>query len=211
MQKPLLVEDPLYLVNYLNAAVIGVALLDRAHVDPDFGSKYVALLKRGFDADSPTLLATVGISRNDPKLIEGVARFIEAKTAELHALYEDRGAPVHEPLATLRSHRRPEKTPAETERLHANVRTDDEMLPAPWVHRDEPTLHHRLKAAYTRGVPLDVVVGSAPGWTDPWSRVSRAFPATDAWGWPSRLVDEDGDEIARADVELARLAVGMLG
>lgn len=70
--------------------VIGVALLDRAHLDPDFGSKYVALLKRGFDADPQTLLSTVGISRGDPKLIEGVARFIDARTAELQALYQGR-------------------------------------------------------------------------------------------------------------------------
>lgn len=95
-------------------------------------------------------------------------------------------------------------------RLHGAVRLRwgflDEMLPAPWVHRDEPTLHHLLKEAYTGGVPLDVVAGSAPGWTDPWSRVQRALPATDAWGWPSRLVDERGYEIPRADVQLARLA-----
>ena len=94
-------------------------------------------------------------------------------------------------------------------RLHGAVRLRwgflDEMLPAPWVHRDEPTLHHLLKEAYTRGVPLDVVVGSAPGWRDPWSRVRRACPATDAWGWPSRLVDEQAYEIPRADVQVARL------
>lgn len=79
-------------------------------------------------------------------------------------------------------------------RLHGAVRLRwgflDEMLPAPWVHRDEPMLHQLLKEAYTRRVPLDVVVGSAPGWADPWSRVRRVFPATEAWGWPSRLVDE---------------------
>jgi len=45
-----------------------------------------------------------------------------------------------------------------------------------------------------------------PGWTDPWSRARRAFPATDAWGWPSRLVDEQGYEILRADVQLARFS-----
>jgi hypothetical protein len=74
-------------------------------------------------------------------------------------------------------------------RLHGAVRLRwgflDEMLPAPWIHRDEPTLHQLLQEAYTRGVSLDVVVGSVPGWTDPWSRVRQAFPATDAWGWPS--------------------------
>ncbi len=97
-------------------------------------------------------------------------------------------------------------------RLHGAVRLRwgflDEMLPAPWVHRDEPMLYQLLKDAYTRRVSLDVVVGSAPGWTDPWSRVRRVFPATDAWGWPSRLVDEQGYEIPRADVQLARLSDG---
>jgi hypothetical protein len=97
-------------------------------------------------------------------------------------------------------------------RVHGAVRLRwgflDEMLPAPWVHRDEPTLHDLLKAAYQRGVPLDVVVGSAPGWADPWARARRAYPAADAWGWPSRLADEDGYEIPRADVQLARLAAG---
>ena len=56
------------------------------------------------------------------------------------------------------------------------------------------------------GLLLDVVVGSALGWTDPWSRARQAFPATDAWGWPSRLVDEQGYEIPRADVQLARFS-----
>jgi hypothetical protein len=97
-------------------------------------------------------------------------------------------------------------------RVHGAVRLRwgflDEMLPAPWVHRDEPTLHDLLKAAYQRGVPLDVVVGSAPGWADPWARARRAYPAADAWGWPSRLADEDGYEIPRAEVQLARLAAG---
>ena len=97
-------------------------------------------------------------------------------------------------------------------RLHGSVRLRwgflDEMLPAPWVHRDEHTLHDLLKDAYQRDVPLEVVVGSAPGWADPWSRVRRAYVATDQWQYPSFLVDEQGDEIFRAEVQLARLAVG---
>jgi len=74
-------------------------------------------------------------------------------------------------------------------RLHEAVRLRwgflDEMLPAPWIHRDEPTLHQFLKEA---------------------SRARQAFPATDSWGWPSRLVDEQGHEIPRADVQLARFS-----
>lgn len=95
-------------------------------------------------------------------------------------------------------------------RLHGCVRLRwgflDEMLQAPWVHRDEPTLYHLLSEAHVRGGPLEVVVGSAPGWADPWSRVQRAFVATDRWDSPSLLVDEQGYEIPRAEVQLARLA-----
>ena len=85
------------------------------------------------------------------------------------------------------------------------------MLPAPWVHRDESTLYHLLKEAHERGVPLEVVVGSAPGWADPWARAQRAFVATDAWHSPSLLGDEQGYEIPRADVQLARLLDGARG
>lgn len=85
------------------------------------------------------------------------------------------------------------------------------MLPAPWVHRDEPMLHDLMKQAYTRGVPLEIVVGSAPGWADPWSRVRRAQVATDEWGWPSILLDDQGYAIPRAEVQLARLPEDVRG
>jgi hypothetical protein len=98
-------------------------------------------------------------------------------------------------------------------RLHGAVRLRwgflDEMLPAPWVHRDEPMLHDLMKLAYTRSVPLEVVVGSAPGWADPWSRVLRAHVATDAWGWPSVVVDDQGYAIPRTEIQLARLPEGV--
>ena len=42
----------------------------------------------------------------------------------------------------------------------SSILSTDEMLPAPWVHRDEHTLHDLLKDAYQRDVPLEVVVGS---------------------------------------------------
>ncbi|MGE0450302.1 MAG: hypothetical protein AB7Q29_12065 [Vicinamibacterales bacterium] len=97
-------------------------------------------------------------------------------------------------------------------RLHGCVRLRwgflDEMLAAPWVHRDEFTLSDLLKDAHDRRAPLEVVVGHAPGWSAPWARAQRAFAATDAWGWPSLLADERGYEIPRADVQLARLAEG---
>ena len=65
-------------------------------------------------------------------------------------------------------------------RLHGGVRLRwgflDEMLPAPWVHRDESTLYDLLKDAHQRSLPLEVVVGSAPGLRRA-GRVAYAIPA----------------------------------
>ncbi len=93
-------------------------------------------------------------------------------------------------------------------RLHGTVRLRwgflDERLVAPWVHRDEARLLHLLKQAHEAGRPLEVVTGSAPGWSDPWARVRLAFVVPDPSGWRSRLVDEDGNPIDEDDVQLAR-------
>jgi oligoendopeptidase F len=87
MRKSLLFEDPLYLVNYLYASVIAVALYDRSHSDPDFTAKYEALMRRGFDSEPQTLLASLGIHLDDPALIQPAAHLFEVKTAELERLY----------------------------------------------------------------------------------------------------------------------------
>ncbi len=95
-------------------------------------------------------------------------------------------------------------------RLHGAVRLRwgflDEWIPAPWVHRDEPTLGTLKQQALEQQVPLEVVIGTAPGWTDPWSRARlvRVMKGKDRW-W-SWLVDEQGYVVNEADVQLARLA-----
>jgi hypothetical protein len=95
-------------------------------------------------------------------------------------------------------------------RLHGAVRLRwgflDEKIPAPWVHRDEPTLYNLMERAQELRVPLEVVVGSAPGWTDPWSRVQRAYVQKEEQGWRWWLVDEQGYVIERDEIQLARLA-----
>ncbi len=95
-------------------------------------------------------------------------------------------------------------------RLHGTVRLRwgflDERLPAPWVHRDEMTLYNLEEQACERGVPLQVVVGSAPGWADPWSRGQLAFVEKQPEGWRSWLVDESGHVIDKAEIQRARLA-----
>lgn len=112
-------------------------------------------------------------------------RRLEADAKSLHALYE-------------------------YGRLHGAVRLRwgflDERIPAPWVHRDEVTLYALKKSALAMGVPLEVVVGSAPGWSDPWSRSRRAHVEQEPNGWRDWLVDEDGYVVDEADVQRARLA-----
>jgi hypothetical protein len=96
-------------------------------------------------------------------------------------------------------------------RLHGSLRLRwgflDERLPAPWVHRDEVRLHNLMDQAHELGVPLEVVVGNAPGWTDPWSRMQQVHVKKEQAGWRSWLVSTDGWLIDEDEVQLARLAV----
>jgi oligoendopeptidase F len=93
IRKSLLFEDPLYLVNYLYAAVVAVALYDRIHTDRDFASKYEALLRRGFDAGPQALLASMNVRLDDPGLVKAASRLIRSKTGELRDLYRTGVAP----------------------------------------------------------------------------------------------------------------------
>ena len=94
-------------------------------------------------------------------------------------------------------------------RLHGALRLRwgflDDRLPAPWVHRDEPTLYVLKDQALELGLPLEVVTGSAPGWADPWSRARRCTVHREDNGWWTYLVDEDGQVIDDADIQLARI------
>jgi hypothetical protein len=95
-------------------------------------------------------------------------------------------------------------------RLHGSLRLRwgflDEHLPAPWVHRDEPTLYILKQQALELGLLLEVVTGSAPGWEEPWSRAHRCSVHKDDERWWTYIVDEDGYVIDDADVQLARVA-----
>jgi len=98
-------------------------------------------------------------------------------------------------------------------RLHGAVRLRwgflDERIPAPWVHRDEPKLYDLKRSALSMNVPLEVVVGSAPGWAEPWSRVRLAHVEQDAEGWRTWLVDDDGFPIDEVEVQRARLPMAV--
>jgi hypothetical protein len=115
-----------------------------------------------------------------------LCRRLEADVKSLHALYE-------------------------YGRLHGAVRLRwghlDERIPAPWVHRDEPVLYDLERSALAMNVPLEVVLGSAPAWDEPWSRVRTVHVEQDENGWQTWLVDAGGLPIDEADVQRARLAV----
>ncbi len=95
-------------------------------------------------------------------------------------------------------------------RLHGSVRLRwgflDEHIAAPWVHRDEVMLHDLKDRAMKRGLPLEVVVGSAPGWAEPWARAEHASVEKELQGWRSCLVTDDGYVIQDDEVQLARIA-----
>jgi hypothetical protein len=97
-------------------------------------------------------------------------------------------------------------------RLHGAVRVRSGLLeawiPVPWVHRDETKLFDLERRAFELRLPLEVVLGCAPDWRDPWSRAERAYVHRDEARWRSWLVDEHGCFIDDADVQLARLAGG---
>lgn len=94
-------------------------------------------------------------------------------------------------------------------RFHGHVRLRwgflDEALPTPWGHRDERSLYDLMKLASEQDAPLEVVVGSAPGWEDPWSRARPAFVRKNPGGWHYQLFDADGCWICEDDVQSARL------
>ncbi len=96
-------------------------------------------------------------------------------------------------------------------RLHGAVRLRwgflDEMIPAPWVHRDEPTLYDLKRKAHDLGVSLEVVAGTGPGWDDPWARARVCEVVKDQGGYGYDLVDDDGFLVDDREVQSARLSV----
>jgi hypothetical protein len=94
-------------------------------------------------------------------------------------------------------------------RLHGAVRLRwgflDEQIPAPWHHMDEPTLYALIREAHKQDREIEVVTGSAPGWTDPWSRV-RACTVEKPGEWSYTMFDERGMAVVQEEVQAARLA-----
>jgi len=94
-------------------------------------------------------------------------------------------------------------------RLHGSVRLRwgflDERIPVPWKHMDEPSIYSLIRDAHEQGRDLEVVVGSAPGWADPWSRTRRCI-VEKIEPYSFTLFDERGMAVDQEEVQLARLA-----
>jgi hypothetical protein len=93
--------------------------------------------------------------------------------------------------------------------LHHTVRLRwgflDESLPAPWVYRNERSLYDLMKRSNEQDAPLEIVVGSAPGWEHPWSRARHVHTRKDPGRWGYVLVDKDGCSVYQPDIQAARL------
>lgn len=51
----------------------------------------------------------------------------------------------------------------------------DELLPVSWRLPGDSDLDDLIRGSIKLGVPIEVVVGSVPGWVEPWSRAQRGF------------------------------------
>jgi hypothetical protein len=94
-------------------------------------------------------------------------------------------------------------------KVHGGVRLRwgflDQVFPAPWHHRDEPSLYHLINEAFDLNMGLIAVVGHAPAWNDPWSRARRLEVVRGESEYDRMLFDELGRCIDNRDVQLARL------
>jgi hypothetical protein len=95
-------------------------------------------------------------------------------------------------------------------RLHGAVRLRwgilDEMIPAPWVHPDELRLYGLKLQALEGETMLEVVIGNAPEWAEPWERAQLCRVVRDSLGYGMMLVDDEGFAVDDRDVQLARIA-----
>lgn len=93
--------------------------------------------------------------------------------------------------------------------LHRAVRLRwgflDELLPVDWAVPGDPRLYDVLKACQASGTHMDMVWGSAPGWTEPWSRAKRvSIVKVEPW---SVTVESDGRrwDVRRYEIQAVRL------
>lgn len=92
--------------------------------------------------------------------------------------------------------------------LHNGIRLRwgfiSESYPVEWSVPAEPSLYTILNERLTSGEPVEFVRGTAPGWTDPWSRSQRAI--VNQLDFHNVVVDMDGllSAIPREEIQAIR-------
>jgi hypothetical protein len=93
-------------------------------------------------------------------------------------------------------------------RLHGCVRLRwgflDENLSVDWRLPGEEALYEILEQAETEGREVEVVLGSAPGWNDPWSRAKNGR-VTRGGPWDQRVVELPNRTVSVDEIQSARL------
>lgn len=76
-----------------------------------------------------------------------------------------------------------------------------------WRLPSDPHLYDILRQSKNEMIPVEIVIGSSPGWTDPWSRAHRLQVLDlDAWRITVRIPDDaESYWIDRTEIQAARL------
>lgn len=90
INKRLVFDDPLYNVNYLYAMLLTCRLYEQAHRDPaDFGRRYAALLRNGFNAPADKLIRKfMGFGLDNQALLRSALELMQQRTIELVLAYK---------------------------------------------------------------------------------------------------------------------------
>lgn len=89
MKKKLMFEDPLYLINYLYAALVACKFYELDKADPAaFQARYAAFLKDGFELPADALLKKhFGFGLESAPLLDGVLKLMNERVDALEAAY----------------------------------------------------------------------------------------------------------------------------
>ena len=92
--------------------------------------------------------------------------------------------------------------------LHGCVRCQwgflDEVLPVDWAGPGDRGLYWVLKEAMESGREIEIVMGTAPGWKDPWSRKQRCTVlGVEAWS-VTLLMDGLRHLVSKLDIQMVR-------
>ncbi len=81
----------------------------------------------------------------------------------------------------------------------------DEPIHVEWAEPGDPHLYDILREAQGAGKPVDLVLGWAPGWEEPWGR-ARRFDVLQIGYWDVRVKGASGEEIlSNFDIQAARI------